>query len=178
MANIHRASTVLITKEGARRLTENEARNLDNASRASSAVWRASERLAGQYGEPGGNVWPVAFFQVGDEAAQPRRETDSLVWLIGNRVVLEEFSTNPDATDTNWSHRVTDYDYTTGEMVLLGDTERGEHAYRGNALEEVEDFTNIPGVFIRQLEDRLGYLAFAREFDGEPTTWPVRVEFE
>lgn len=150
-----------------RRLSDTEIGQLDSAREAARWVGVERDALQRRYDQPDSEapdaepsgVWPIAFHY---ENSTPSAEKYSLVWLIGNRVVLEEFSPVQGKGGNGWFRYLLDYDTETGDLVRWMESDEGATpAIRTNPLLEVEEESNVPGVYLRQLENSLSVIALS-----------------
>lgn len=162
-----------------RQLTSRETAHFDAASKAAASVRRLRSQLAVNYHEPDSDdIGPLAFYKKG-EPSRPYNETDYLLWLVGNRVVLETFNGVQGQDGKGWFRSVTDFDAVTGEYVLIRNTEKGESVISSNVFTEVHDRTNMPGVYIQQLAENLAAVALANpEFPAKRADRPVQIHFK
>lgn len=160
MAQSHR--TVVLN---GRELSATEVSHLDSARESARWVRIQRDALERHYDKPDSEetgaepsgVWPMAFHY---EGSRPSAEKYSLVWLIGNRVVLEEFSPVQGKRGEGWFRYLLDYDTETGDLVRSMESNEGlTPTIRTNPLLEVEGESNVPGVYLRQLEDALSVIA-------------------
>lgn len=150
-----------------RRLSDVEIENFDMARESARQLKFQREALIIRGGQPDSEAaethpsgaWPMAFHR---EGYRPSAEKYSLVWLIGNRVVLEEFSPAQGIDGRGWFRGLIDYDTETGELVRYVESDTTSLSRLAtNPLEEVST-SNAPGVYLRYLEDALSEIALGK----------------